>query len=577
VITSTNHEPEQTASSAPDEAAPPLLSPKLGPQWALGPIHVLLVIFFGLLYLLLNYLPLRGTDLWGHALYGRWMLEHRALPAADPFLPLASGMPVLDAAWLSQVLFALVDRSFGAEALSHLFALTVLATYLVLARVFYLQSRSALICLLGSLLVLSVGWSRLTTIRPENLGALCFAVLLWLIVSAEGSASGPDGESAGRAGPGRPWRLWLGVPLVMVCWTNLHGSFVCGLAVLACWAVGSALESAARTRSLSAVTGDRNVRGWLYALELGVLATLVNPYGIDLLLNTLWFSRNENLRDILEWQPMVILGVGGREFAVSLVLLMLVIRHSRVRFPLAHGLMLGLFALSALFGIRMLTWYAAAFAFVIVPHLAGLLTRIRTSAADPARAPSGEDQPPLLARTSLKISLICVLLAWIAFGLSPLSTPLLGGARRTTTQLYGESTPVELTAYLRTSPPEGQIFNPQWWGDWLIWDGPPGLQAFVTSNVHLLPRQVWRDYMSIMQSEAGWMTILGRYRVNTVILDKNQHRSQSNILRRSSDWRVVYQDKQAIVFRRVAGSGLGPGSDAGDGESPAESSFRVET
>lgn len=581
--------PSEEIATSPSE---PRLEAKLDSKWALAPSHLTLIFLWILLYLLLSYAPLRGTDLWGHVMYGRQILEQRALPSADPFLPLAQGMPVVDGAWLSQVIFAWVEQRGGAEWLSCLFALTGLCTYLILARTYFLQSRRPWVMMLSMIGVVAVGWSRLLTIRPEIFAALCFATLLWLIVSSHASEQAPQ-ESAESASSGatarrnRPWRMWLGVPLVFLLWANLHGSFACGVAVLGCFFLGRVIEIGWKTLDWRAVVDDRDVRRWLLWTELAVVATLINPYGVDLWLNTLVFAGNENLRTVLEWQPLVILGVGGVEFALSWVVLTVVLRHSRQRMPMAHVLLLGLFALAVVFGVRMLTWYAMVFGLVMTPHFRDLAARWfpvsedETSAAGarvaaggviPARLSdepltnTGEEGEPLEeeeegesllpAGRAWSYSLIALLLIWIAFMTSPTSYAVMGRKTpRSAATIYGKETPLALTEYLRENPPTGQIYNPQWWGDWLVYDGPQGIQPFVTSNIHLVPRQVWRDYLSVLAAQADWRTILSKYAVNTVVLDRSQQENLVSLLRRQQDWRMAYSDDQAMVFTRTRAPG----------------------
>jgi hypothetical protein len=151
------------------------------PAWHLAPWHLLVVGFWGAVFYVLNNASLPEPDLWGHVALGRWILEHGTLPSADPFAPL-SGLPLFDTAWLSQVLLGAAALWGGPEALSWLFAATVLAAYLVLARTFYLQCRSLLVAHCGVLIVAAIGWHRTATARPEMFGALCLAVLLWLLV-----------------------------------------------------------------------------------------------------------------------------------------------------------------------------------------------------------------------------------------------------------------------------------------------------------------------------------------------------------------------------------------------------------
>ncbi len=550
-------EPIESAELA-DE---PVLTPKLDPRLALGKVHVALTAYFALLFVLLNVMPLRQTDLWCHVTYGRWILDHRALPAEDPFCPSTAGVPVLD---------AVVEKAGGLEWLSNLYAIALLATYLVLARVFYLQSRSPLVTLLGNVMVLLVGWSRIATIRPENFAALLFAVLLWLIVRRE----------CEEERTGSDWPLWLGVPIIFALWANLHGSFVCGLAVLGCYFLGRAVQVGLRTRSLRAVAADVEVRRWFLLGILALAATLVNPYGWRLLEYTAVFGRNPNLRDIVEWQPLAIIGVAGREFALSWVLLVLVLRHSRRPVPVAHGLMLALFTLGVVAMNRMAGWYAAVYTVVVVPHLADILARWRPAAekgdrsnlprSGPEGAPHKLDLSPfsdasgpagepneiaLPPGRSFIYSLVCLLLIWIAFAVSPISAPVLGREPRTARQLLGFDTPLGVTVYLRANPPKGLVFNPQWWGDWLVWDGPAGLQPFVTSNIHLVPPRTWQDYMHVSQGITGWQQVLDRYGVQTLVVDRDKQPALAAAARRSSAWQVEYEDDQALVLSRAAKPG----------------------
>ena len=79
----------------------------------------------GSVYLLLSYLPLYHTDLWGHLAYGRWIWENGRLPVTEPLLPLAQGMPMVDTAWLSQLIALGFFRRFGITAMQFLYAASI--------------------------------------------------------------------------------------------------------------------------------------------------------------------------------------------------------------------------------------------------------------------------------------------------------------------------------------------------------------------------------------------------------------------------------------------------------------------
>jgi hypothetical protein len=530
------------------------LSPVLSRRFALRLRHLLLALGAGVAFSYYNYIPLFHTDLWGHVAYGYWILDHRQLPVEDPFVRLAEGVTLVDTAWLGQVLLALADKVGGNEWLSHLFALTALATYLVLTRVFYDQCGRLSVAMFGAVFAWLVAGTRHAIIRPEMFGGLCFALLLWVVVLCDANRSRRPGVS--EATPRST--LWpaAAIALIFAAWANLHGSFVVGFAVLGCSLGGRALEVLASARSLWPVFQDAEVRRKLLLLEAAVSGTLLNPYGIDLLIYTFLFPSNPNLNDVVEWYRLNMVSYEGIQVGISWLLMLIAFRHSRVRIKPADVLLLCVFTLAVCLRVRMVTWYAPVVAMVLVPHFADVAARAAKKIAGPAalrslcrRYPSiGE---PLVIR-SFRFTVLAVFTVWVCFAFSPISRVVLGGKARPPQHLYSRGTPLALTEYLHQHPPEGQIFNPQWWGDWLSWKGPAGLQVFMTSNaVHVAPQQVWKDYLATARGQAGIEQRLNRYRVNTVIVHKELQLGLTRAMRSSANWKIIYEDDLALVAQRV--------------------------
>ena len=491
----------------------------------------------------------------GHVLYGNWVLDHKSLPTEDPFVSLTAGMRLIDSAWLSQVVFAQLERWGGPEALSAAFTLTSLFYFAMLSRTCFLQSRRMTVAGAGLLIALLVGFSRLTTIRPENFGAAMFVLLLWLLVRHRlMSRHRALEDSADFALPQlAAWRLYVGVFIIMVLWANFHGSFICGLALLGCLLAGQLIEAGwrqwMRNEPMAAVLQDGDVRRRLIVFEVGLAATLVNPYGLDLLINSLGFSHNEILNDILEWQPLQLMGIGGREFLLSWVVVTIVLRHSRQRVPVGEALVFGVFALLAAMRLRMIGWYAAIVAVFLAPHLADIWSRFAKPIEREPLVKERVNPLELTPERSWTYSLIALLMIWITFALSPLGRPVVGDETRGPEQIYTQRTPLAAAKYLREHPPETRVFNPQWWGDWLVWDGPPGLEPFVTTNMHLIPPKVWQDYRRIMTVD-GWERAMSRYRMESAVLDKERQERLVRAMRKSSSWKVVFEDDQAVILTR---------------------------
>ncbi len=587
------------AHISPEVDRQPPLSVKIDLRWQLTAGHLAVTICLTVLFILLSYLPLRGTDLWLHVNYGGYILESGALPTQPIFEPLSKGMKLVNSAWLSQVILSSVHSWGGPRFLSALFAFTGLASFVLLSRAIFLRSKSLWLTALGLVIALITGWSRTATIRPENFALLCFAALLFLISRSREK----NADATGNA-PAFDYALWIGAPLVMLLWVNLHGSFVCGILALGAMFVGRAGEVFLRTRSIAAISSDSATRQWLFVTELSLLATLLNPAGIDMWLNTLLFAANQNLAGIVEWQPMVLNGTGGFEFAGAVLLAIFAFRYSRRRVPLGYGLMLLMFGVACIFGVRMLTWFAFVYALVVTPHVGDMLQKFWSALAGSAdrkvSTAGGAASQPVTETSSdesdladdeveedtapsplwaWKYSFLCMLSVWVGFALTPISHPVLGTHLAPIEKVYdGPSTPLQATAYLKENPPEGQVFNPQIYGDWLVMN-VPGFKPFVTTNIHTTPRQVWRDYQRIYNFGPGWPRTLERYRVNMMIFDKEHQSNAKRILRTSEDWRLAYEDDQVLIYRRAkplkksgaksAGKSPNKQKDTGEAEQPA--------
>jgi hypothetical protein len=239
--------------------------------------------------------------------------------------------------------------------------------------------------------------------------------------------------------------------------------------------------------------------------------------------------------------------------------------------------MLAIFAAAVVYGVRMLTWFAPVLAIVLLPHLQSLAARWRRRATAETSAEADDDETALPPGRSWRITLVCATVAWMAFGLSPISAGILGGDARTPQQLYGGTVPVAATDYLRQNPPEGVVLGPQWWSDWLVREGPPGLEPFVTSNIHAVPPAVWRDYLRFSEKRSGWMEILDRYVIKTMVLDKAKQASHVRLMRQASNWRIVFEDKVALIAVRTAPPRLTPeaGPATESAQPPAQTPLEV--
>ncbi len=525
------------------------LSPVLSTRWALSGRHLVVCLLFGGLFLYLNYRPLLDSRIWLHLQQGHFALEHAALPAADAAQPLTEGMDVVVTCWLSQTAFALADRLGGPQYVSNLFALAVLGYFLVLARVFYLQTRRVGLMLAGVGLVLLLGRRLEAFAHPEVFGTLSFAVLLWIVTRIRASGFGPllTGRGNAEAAGGGVWRHWLAIGGLFVVWANLHPSFLLGIAFLACYAVGRAVEVAWKTRSVRAVISDRLTQRWVLLTQWAAALSLLNPYGLRLVLENVRLYYCEPLREMPQWLSLNLSTVSGVLFVASFAALAAVLRHSRRRVGPVEVLLLLVFAVAALPAAHMMAWYAGVFAFVLTPHLKDIATRLWP---DTQRTVESPEKVDLTAR-NFAVSLICLLVIWCAFALAPISQDVLGAAPRKPEHVVGPGRPRGATEFLRKQPSHGLVFAPLEWADRLAALDSPEIRVYMTSNLQWVPRQVWSDYGTIARAQPGWERALDRYDVGTVVVKRLRQDPLHKAVKQSEEWNVVYEDEISVIARRV--------------------------
>jgi hypothetical protein len=485
----------------------------------LTPAGFALVAALAAFFVFLSHRPLWQTDLWGHLAYGRLIVAQRALPATEPLMPLCRDVPFVDFSWLSEIIGYAAYAWQGAAALQFLYAASItlcvgLVTWCVLRK-----TASFWAAALAAGISVWVGWQQFLIVRPQLAGCVCFVGLFTLLLRQ-------------KAGIARA----LAVAGLFAAWANLHGSFLIGLALLATFTCGRSADVLRRTGRPLALLSDLRVRRGVLLFVVAIVAVMLNPYGWRIYAAAWNLSSNANLADLVEWKPLGLWMWQARAFlAVSICLFGVYLATPRRISATELLLLLGLGA-ATLAASRMIVWWGPLAAYYASLHAAAIWKRGRRT----------RQQSPV-TRPIPAIVTIAVIAA--AFASTPLAA-VLRGSQSHLNQSLSPRTPIAATDFLRENPPCGQTLNTLEWGDYLLWAGPPGIEVFVASHVHLVPQPVWQDYLRVITLEIGWQQILERYRVDTVILDTDQHAALADALREDHGWSVLYEDDQALVIGR---------------------------
>jgi hypothetical protein len=439
-------------------------------------------------------------------------------------MPLAKGVEFIDTAWLSQLVGYGMQQAFGITAIQFLYSVCITLSCGIIATAVLKRTGSLWAAIGSNLLLLFVENQQFFVVRPQLAGVVCFTVTF--VVATQHHFR---------------WWTWVLLPLTFAVWANLHGSFVVGLLVLGAMLCGRAWDVFWRTKSLLAAVSAGIVVRLLLMLQLCAAACLINPYGLTIYTEVLTFGRNPNLADIVEWHPMTLPSKQGIAAGVAALLLVACYRLSPRRVSGGEVLLLLGLGASALWSSRMLIWWAPVAAYYVSIHLVACWRSWRGR--------SWSESPRGGLWTISTVGLL-----WIAFAITPFGFHVRHGGRPAADELETRTaigTPHELVAWLHEFPPKGQVFNPYEWGDYLIWAGPQDIQVFVASHAHLIPEQVWRDYMSTVRGEGDWEMNLRRYGINTVILNKPTRSDFIAALKDNpEEWRHAYDDYVSAVFVR---------------------------
>ncbi len=183
-------------------------------------------VFIAVLALGLFTMAARGVtdpDVWWHLRTGQLMLQDHHLFHTDPYSFTRFGQPWVNHEWLSEILIFGLYRISGFGGLIVGFAVVIASTLLlVFVRSAGRPYLAALMTLWGAI-ASAPAWG----VRPQMFSLLLASIFLLLL------------EASGK----RPSLLWW-IPTLMLLWVNLHAGYPIGLAFVALYLIGEALEAA---------------------------------------------------------------------------------------------------------------------------------------------------------------------------------------------------------------------------------------------------------------------------------------------------------------------------------------------
>jgi len=488
-------------------------------------------------------LYLLNEDFWWYLACGRAIVEEGRIPGRELFLyPIADESVWLWHSWGWTVLVAVLHDWGGLELAMGLG--TVFAAAMVY-RIFT-HARLDRLGLANTLLTLLVFWaaSRRLSHKSEIVTWCLFAFYLHAF------------DRRARL----TWRWVAGLVLVQLIWSNTHGGYLLGHALLLAFAADRAfaLRGPGFIGRAKASLSFRRPAIWLAVGFVGVL--FASPTGLilrdhaALVLSTSTerapqdliqeFKRtfaedlNPGMRFNIRLKYLTFLGLGAASFAWT--------RSPRSTFRFL------VFAGMAVLGHR-------AMRFVHGFGIASVLITMSNLASPAPWVLAAKCRLPAKRATSLAYPMLAVLLGVGILGAcvghwihrAPMEV---GQSRQHWATVDPETTCPGAATFILDENLPGPIFNDMALGGYLIHRLYPTHQLFIDSRN--MSYDLLREYLDLCTSAEGWRRGERKYGFRTVVLGNLDMLSATTVLRGllavDPSWSLVYLDPQAAIFRQGA-------------------------
>jgi hypothetical protein len=493
---------------APSSTAEPAVESRPSATWVLG----LWIVAAALTVWSFGYRVVSGGDLWWHLAAGRWIVEHRTLPASDPW-SFTAGRPWANHEWLADVVYHGWAGLFGTPSLAVWKWAVLGATFLLVGWVLWRLTRNAPASYLAVLVAAGMA-SPFLDIRPHLYTLLCYAALLALTLLPE-----------------QPSRA---LPLLFLVWANLHGGVFFGWMALAV-ILGVHFLLSWRTAPPGGIPWLRPAGLWLAC----VLASFLNPHGWEVLTLPLKyaFSAESPYRELLrEWQPPF----GGTVppppfFALGMVLVGAAVFYlfasprSRPDRPIFFA-SLALAALTLAMSLksqRFIPLFAISENLLVGSALSAMLS-------------------PLLRVRFAEAALALLALAFAGVRLAPY--PLSPAAFHALTD--EDSFPVETCNFLRANQLPVKVFAFYRWGGYLHLCAGDAVKVYIDGRADtVFEEEAYERYVQVLRREPGWMGVLESSGADAVLWPRDQQALIDDLLR-SGRWREIHRDFVAVLLVR---------------------------
>jgi hypothetical protein len=436
---------------------------------------------------------------------GLYILGHTQLPREDFIFGNEIQQDWILYQWGFEVLVGLAYQWAGFNGVVFFCALIIAATILLIC--YWLFDRgfhgpsvafAALVSFVALLLY--------SAVRPFIMTNLFTVLLLYLL---------------GKTSLRPSLRLIL-IPPLFLLWSNLHLGFTVGFFILILFIGFDLPKSTKKERLFHFMT-----------LGLSFLATGVNPYGFGLYSYLFQLTQSpEMMASISELQSINFHHIPYLLFQILFIVAALVYVRSDHRLTETHYLFLLIGLGLALYSLRNYYLFVLASAPLAAAFFERVSATLPVLGRDHKYHPWWKGNPAWIIVVTLLVSGLVTQAGIHSFRFSE------------------KRFPVEAVKILKDYPPTGTTFTRGQWGSYLAWD-PEGHRALIDSRFDMYGDVYFKTFHEVYDLRRDWRPFFAEYNVRYVLIPPESTLSRVLLNDHETDWEILYQDSQAILFQQL--------------------------
>jgi hypothetical protein len=485
--------------------------------------YLSVLLLFSITFLMLP----RGDDydLWWHLQYGKHFIENSTWSIDHSMFSWTASKPDWKyMTWIGSSLLYLVYCFSSTEGLCLLHIVTIIGIYLIFFIYLKINAISPKIWHIALMMFIPLTLSNIL-LKPEFFSFLFFTICIFIYFHSLNSARS----------------FYVIYPFLFFIWANTHGLFLFGfiyiVLVLFC-------DTISFIRNKSDVALKKRIIALAFFLVISFAATLINPYGIHYYYSMLTSVSDNNsyMHNILAFSNLwkflftdsnQIKFISTAWYAIILLLAFCIaFLYARQHNKTSYYHILLPIALFFLIGMSM-SRATILFNILCIFSIFHLMKNYEISSVE----------------KKLSYFALCFV---VVFTFLFFRTQFVLEEKKTWLGIgYNQWMPEREAAFILENKLPGPIFNDYLIGGYMIWKMYPDYKVFIDPRYTCYDDYVIRDYFGLYTesdiSTDKFHEFHSKYNFNTIFLHLSEFKTISFLLK-STEWKLVYFDTNAIIF-----------------------------